>query len=101
MLKAFKKIILALLILVIGGGIALFVFKSEPRLNKNFANTKSFLKNHPFRFGLDLSGGTHLIYKADTSVVPATQVGDSMAALRDIIERRVNLFGVSEPARGD
>lgn len=97
MLKAFKKIILALLILVLGGGIALFVFKSEPRLNKNFATTKSFLKNHPFRLGLDLSGGTHLIYKADVSAVPVAQVGDSMAALRDIIERRVNLFGVSEP----
>ncbi|MFA5841182.1 MAG: protein translocase subunit SecD [Candidatus Paceibacterota bacterium] len=97
MLKAFKKIVLALLILVLGGGIALFVFKSEPRLNKNFANTKSFLKNHPFRLGLDLSGGTHLIYKADTSAVAAAQVGDSMAALRDIIERRINLFGVSEP----
>jgi protein-export membrane protein SecD len=95
--KVLRKIILALLILVLGGGIALFVFKSEPRLNKNFANTKSFFKNHPFRLGLDLSGGTHLIYKADTSVVAAAQVGDSMAALRDIIERRINLFGVSEP----
>jgi protein-export membrane protein SecD len=92
-----KKIILAVLILLIGGGIALFVFKSEPRLNKNFTNTYSFLKNHPFRLGLDLSGGSHLIYKADTSAVPAGQVGDSMNALRDVIERRVNLFGVSEP----
>ncbi|MFA6353366.1 MAG: protein translocase subunit SecD [Candidatus Paceibacterota bacterium] len=92
-----KKIVLALIILVLGGGIALFVFKSEPRLNKNFSTTYSFLKNHPFRLGLDLSGGTHLIYKADISAVPAGQVGDSMNALRDVIERRVNLFGVSEP----
>lgn len=95
--KIFRKIALALLILVLGAGVALFVFKSEPKLNKNFANTYSFLKNHPFRLGLDLSGGTHLIYKADTSVVPAGQVGDSMDALRDVIERRINLFGVSEP----
>ena len=47
--------------------------------------------------GLDLSGGSHLIYKADTSVVPESQVGDSMNALRDVIERRINLFGVSAP----
>jgi protein-export membrane protein SecD len=47
--------------------------------------------------GLDLSGGSHLIYKADISQVPAGQVSDSMSALRDVIERRVNLFGVSEP----
>ncbi len=97
MSKVIRKIVLALMILVLGGGVALFVFKSEPRLNKNFANANSFFKNHPFRLGLDLSGGTHLIYKADTSLVPAGQVGDSMDALRDVIERRVNLFGVSEP----
>jgi protein-export membrane protein SecD len=92
-----KKIILALIILILGAGVAFFVFKSEPRLNKNFATAGSFFKNHPFRLGLDLSGGSHLIYKADTSAVPAGQVGDSMAALRDVIERRINLFGVSEP----
>ena len=92
-----KKIVLSLLILVLGSGIALFVFRSEPKLNKNFANASSFFKNHPFRLGLDLSGGTHLIYSADTSAVPAGQVGDSMSALRDVIERRINLFGISEP----
>lgn len=92
-----KKIILAIFILLLGSGVALFVFKSEPKLNKNFATTYSFLKNHPFRLGLDLSGGTHLIYKADTSAVPSGQVGDSMDSLRDVIERRINLFGVSEP----
>ena len=88
---------MALIILVLGAGVALFVIKSEPRLNKNFATAPAFLKDHPFRLGLDLSGGTHLIYKADVSQVPAGQVSDSMSALRDVIERRINLFGVSEP----
>ena len=74
-----------------------FIFKSEPKLNKNFATARSFFKSHAFRLGLDLSGGSHLIYKADISQVPAGQVSDSMSALRDVIERRVNLFGVSEP----
>jgi len=92
-----KKRILALIILLLGAGIAFFVFKSEPKLNKNFENQSSFFKHHPFRLGLDLSGGSHLIYKADVSGVPAGQVSDSMNALRDVIERRVNLFGVSEP----
>ena len=50
-----------------------------------------------YHLGLDLSGGTHLLYRADTSSLQAEDVGDSMAALRDVIERRVNLFGVSEP----
>jgi protein-export membrane protein SecD len=98
--KIVRKIILAILLLVLGAGVAFFVFKSEPRLNKNFeAQTgwQSFFKNYPFRLGLDLSGGTHLVYNADTSAIPAGEVDDSMEALRDIIERRVNLFGVSEP----
>lgn len=96
-MKIFKRIILAVLVLVLGLGVAFFVYKSEPRLNANFTNEKSFLKNHPFRLGLDLSGGSHLIYKADVSQVPEGSVAESMDALRDVIERRVNLFGVSEP----
>lgn len=50
-----------------------------------------------FKLGLDLQGGTHLVYKADVSQVAAADVADSMQALRDAIERRINVFGVSEP----
>ncbi len=92
-----KRIILALIILVLGTGVAFFVYKTEPKLNKNFETQQAFLKKFPFRLGLDLSGGSHLIYKADVSAVPAAEVGDSMDSLRDVIERRINLFGVSEP----
>lgn len=92
-----KRLILSILILGMGAGVAFFVYKSEPRLNPNFDNESAFIKNHPFRLGLDLSGGSHLVYEADVSSVPEDEVEDSMEALRDIIERRVNLFGVSEP----
>lgn len=92
-----KKIALTIFILLIGSGVAFFVYKSEPRLNKDFENSSSFFKGHPFRLGLDLSGGSHLVYKADISAVPDGQVGESMNALRDVIERRINIFGVSEP----
>ena len=92
-----KKRILAVIVLILGVSVAFFVYKSEPKLNKNFEHTSSFLKSFPFRLGLDLSGGSHLIYKADVSAIPTGQVSDSMSALRDVIERRINLFGVSEP----
>jgi len=92
-----KKIILSLLIIAVAVALGLFIFKSEPRLNKGFETEKSYLKNNPFRLGLDLSGGSHLIYKADVSQVADGEVDNSMDALRDVIERRVNLFGVSEP----
>jgi|TARA_Y100000310_G_scaffold170442_2_gene170587 protein-export membrane protein SecD len=72
-------------ILVAGLGIGYFVFASEK--NASF----------PFKLGLDLQGGTHLVYRADISEIPSEDVIPSMNALRDVIERRVNLFGVSEP----
>jgi len=53
--------------------------------------------SRPFRLGLDLSGGTQLLYAADLSAIAPTQIEDSMDALRETIERRVNLFGVGEP----
>lgn len=51
----------------------------------------------PFRLGLDLSGGTHLVYQADVSKISAGDITASMSSLRDVVERRVNTLGVSEP----
>lgn len=54
--------------------------------------------NIPFRLGLDLLGGTHLVYKADLSNLAEGQsASDAMEGVRDVIERRVNIFGVAEP----
>lgn len=53
--------------------------------------------NIPFRLGLDLQGGTHLIYQADLSGIDNADYKNALEGLRDVIERRVNLFGVSEP----
>ncbi len=92
-----KKALYVFLLLILGFGAFFFVYKTEPRLNSSFESQPSFLKSFPFRLGLDLSGGSHLVYKADVSQVPAGQLKDSMNSLRDVIERRVNLFGVSEP----
>lgn len=49
----------------------------------------------PFRFGLDLVGGTELVYRADTS--GTSDVSGAMESLKEVIERRINVFGVSEP----
>lgn len=51
----------------------------------------------PFKLGLDLKGGVHLVYKADMSGIKPEEISDAMSGLRDVIERRINLFGVSEP----
>lgn len=47
--------------------------------------------------GLDLQGGSHLVYEADLSKVDSENYDSSMAGVRDVIERRVNALGVSEP----
>lgn len=51
----------------------------------------------PFLLGLDLQGGTHLVYEADLSKTEGADASDLMSGLRDVIERRVNYFGVQEP----
>jgi len=51
----------------------------------------------PFRLGLDLQGGIHLVYEADLQGIPTGERNQAMGGLRDVIERRVNFFGVTEP----
>ena len=53
--------------------------------------------DYPIVFGLDLQGGTHLEYVADLSAVPEEERASAMDGVRDVIERRVNQLGVSEP----
>jgi preprotein translocase subunit SecD len=62
-----------------------------------YSNTVNENVKFPFKLGLDLAGGSHLIYEADVSKVDPAEVDDLMGVLRDVIERRVNIFGVSEP----
>lgn len=48
--------------------------------------------------GLDLRGGSHLVYKADLSQKdPSQSDDDAMAGVLDKIERRINAYGVTEP----
>ncbi len=77
----------ALLVLILGGAVGYFVYTSQADPESAF----------PLRYGLDLSGGSHIVYEADVSELAPGEVNDAMESLRDVIERRVNLFGVSEP----
>jgi len=51
----------------------------------------------PWKLGLDLEGGAHLVYQIDLSQVAASDQDSVVQGLRDVIEKRVNLFGVAEP----
>lgn len=78
----------ALSILLISLGIAWFVVASE-----NLPSLEMF----KFKLGLDLKGGVHLVYKAEADKLEAKDIDNSLQALRDTIERRINVLGVSEP----
>lgn len=80
-----KKRLIALLFIALGAFLGSYVYRTE-------MNGKN-----PFKLGLDLKGGSYLVYRADVSEVPEKEVPSSMASLRDVIERRINAFGVSEP----
>ena len=54
-------------------------------------------KWQPWHLGLDLVGGSHLVYQIDLSKVSAASQDSVVQGLRDVIEKRINLFGVSEP----
>ena len=79
--------VFALIALLAGVLLAYFVWATQ-------ANPYSA---YTFKLGLDLAGGTELVYKADMSQTPAGERTDALTALQGVIERRVNLFGVAEP----
>lgn len=57
----------------------------------------SFFKELKVHLGLDLEGGAQLVYEADLSKIGQSDRVSALAGTRDVIERRVNTFGVSEP----
>jgi preprotein translocase subunit SecD len=68
----------------------------RPDLNISFGKF-TMRRNLDLVLGLDLAGGSHLVFEADTSGIPDEKKGTAIQAVRDVMERRVNLFGVSEP----
>jgi len=74
------------IVIIVAVAAALFVYP------KNWG-----AKALPWRLGLDLVGGTHLVYQIDLSQVAVADRDSVVQGLRDVIEKRVNLFGVSEP----
>ena len=82
--------ITAIVLIFLGVFAAYFTYSSET--NKTGAFGK-----FPFKLGLDLNGGTHLVYQADVSKTPAGEIKGAMSSLRQTIETRINVFGVAEP----
>lgn len=71
---------------------------TKPLIVINNSNGVPFVRDFNMKLGLDLKGGSSLVFEADTSKVKKADLQDALDSSRNIIERRVNLFGVSEPS---
>lgn len=80
-----SKYVFALLILLII--VLIFIDLPGTFLGKKFVT----------RLGLDLAGGTHLTLEADMRDVDPASRDEALESARQVIDRRVNFFGVSEP----
>lgn len=85
--EVFIRIFRAILVLLVTGAIGWFVY----------GNTMHDDAKFPFKFGLDLAGGSQLTYSADVSKIKPEEIPELMEVLRVVIEKRINVFGVSEP----
>jgi preprotein translocase subunit SecD len=84
---SFLRFFRAAVVVALIGGIGWFVYINATAPNPT----------HPFKLGLDLAGGSHLVYEADVTKIDPAEVPELMGVLREVVEKRVNAFGVSEP----
>ena len=91
-----KTIFNFLLIIILAVATAYVVYPKNQgiKIQQYGINYSNDLK---FRLGLDLQGGTHLVYQSDLSQIKESEKATALDGVRDVIERRVNAFGVSEP----
>jgi protein-export membrane protein SecD len=91
-----RRFALFAIIILLAVGAAWIVWPQGSRINLSKIKIP-FSQNYTTHLGLDLQGGSHLVYLADFKDIPEGDRATALAAVRDTIERRVNSFGVSEP----
>ncbi len=90
-------VIFAITAFLIAGGNFYNNFAKNLAAKTNNVVVLPVVKDLPFNLGLDLQGGTQLVYEANVTNIPEADRAGAMESARDVIERRVNAFGVSEP----
>jgi preprotein translocase subunit SecD len=69
---------------------------SSPEINIKIGKFQ-FVRDLNIRKGLDLQGGTQVVLKADMAQVPSADRQTALESVKDVINRRVDLYGVTEP----
>jgi len=69
---------------------------SRPKLDLRIGKFR-FYRDLEIKQGIDLAGGVHLVFQADMSKIAPADKDSAAQAAKNNIERRVNLFGITEP----
>jgi preprotein translocase subunit SecD len=56
----------------------------------------NWMRDLELKLGLDLRGGTEVILQADMSNIAEADRGDALDSVREVISRRVDMYGVTE-----
>lgn len=90
----------SLIVLAFGAGILSFPKEwngAMTAMNGKVGFHLPYVPERDFTLGLDLKGGAHLVYEADMSLIAEEERETALEGVRDVVERRVNAFGVAEP----
>lgn len=80
------------------GHLKILSFDKNIKYNPNYFVQKYNLGPQlSFRQGLDLKGGVSITFKAEVEKLPSAERDKALESARAVIERRINLYGVSEP----
>ncbi len=95
---------IAVLLLSIWGLVPTFKAISVPKSEREAARTDpavaakvNAIDAKAIRRGLDLKGGMYLVLEVDQKGMNATEAQDALQRTKEIIDNRINRFGVSEP----
>src|SRR5687767_4168220 len=66
------------------------------RIDLSFLAPENLIGIFPLKLGLDLQGGTQLVLQTQMEGIPESDRDSALESAREVIERRVNLYGVSE-----
>ncbi|MDD4931703.1 MAG: protein translocase subunit SecD [Candidatus Colwellbacteria bacterium] len=93
-----KKALLVISVLLLGIVSAAFVMpKAGTKISDTIVPDVLINRFLPWKLGLDLAGGSALVYDIDLSQVPKADQQSVLNGLKSVIENRVNIYGVAEP----
>lgn len=88
---------LALLVIASAFDMPMYFNRVLAKVNETTHLGLPLIPEKPFKLGLDLQGGAELTYQADVKNIAIGERSTAVEGVRDVIERRINGLGVSEP----